>query len=705
MKKAITIISFIILINIVALGTHNRAGEITYKYISGYTFEFTVTTYTYKYSAANRLELPVNWGDGTTSIAPLTRRVDLIGTDYFFNTYKITHTFPGSGVYEILMEDPNRNLGVKNIPNSVNTIFSIKTTMLVGSSIGANNTPVLLNPPIDKAAKGHIFIHNPAAYDPDGDSLSYAITVCTGESGKPIEGYVLPPATDTLLINEITGDLIWNTPKEVGVYNIAILVEEWRKKVRIGRIERDMQIDVYDSKNNPPVNSPIKNLCVKAGDTINIVVFATDADLDLINQTMTGGPFEVSNPAVFKTDTSYRGYIQSTFRWITNCANARQQPYYLVLKSKDLNTDIQLDSLTSFSIKVIHLAPVNLKTRSGIDSIRLDWDIPTCDHPVGYKIYRSLSAYAYIPDSCETGVPEYTGYSLLDVVRNGNTNWYKDDNKGGGLVPGYDYCYRITSIYNDGAESQSSAEACTTLVSGTPPILKVSVESDDEANGEIDLSWAVPTILDTNIHGPYRYEILRKGPLEGNFSSIATVPTKDLRDTTFTDTGINTLVFPYTYSVILNYEQNGQWYNLPGNEFATSQYIDTAAADNELTLSMRKRSPWLNTQYDIYRHAGETGTFNFIGSTSTSVYRDTLLINNIKYTYRSIGIGRRPLNGTYYSTINKSHIASDTPIDTVPPCSPELFVTSECETVEGINYLTWKNPDSCIHDEVVAYKD
>jgi gliding motility-associated-like protein len=704
MKKTISIISFVILVNALAFCTHNRAGEITYQYISGYTFGFTVTTYTYKYSAANRSELPVSWGDGTTSTAPLTKRIDLTGTDYFFNTYKITHTFPGSGVYEILMEDPNRNLGVKNIPNSVNTIFSIKTTMLVGSSIGANNTPVLLNPPIDKAAKGHIFIHNPAAYDPDGDSLSYAITTCTGEAGKPIEGYVLPPATDTLEINEITGDLIWNTPADVGVYNIAILVEEWRRKVRIGRIERDMQIDVYQSENNPPVNSIIKDICVKAGDTINIVVYSTDADNDSIIQTMTGGPFEVTNPAAFKTDTSYRGYIQSTFRWITNCKNARQQPYYLVLKSKDVNTDIQFVDLTSFSIKVLHPAPENLKALPGMDTIRLEWDIPGCVHPAGYKIYRSLDPYDYVPDSCETGVPEYTGFSLLDVVPDGNKNWYKDDNKGNGLVPGYDYCYMVTAIYGDGAESQASSETCTTLVSGTPPILKVSVESDNETNGEIDLAWAVPKDLDTNIHGPYRYEVLRKGPLESVYSTITVIQTIDLKDTTYIDSGINTLIFPYTYSVVLDYEQDGLWYQLSGNEFATSQYIDISSSDNELTLNMKKRSPWLNTQYDIYRQNEEPGTFNLAGSTAQSVFHDTLLVNNRKYTYRSVGHGKRPLYNTNYFTENKSHIASGMPIDTVPPGPPDLFVTSECETMEGVNYLTWKKPDSCLHDEVVAYK-
>jgi gliding motility-associated-like protein len=708
MKKTISILSFIFLVSFVSYGTHNRAGEITYKYLGGYSFEFTVTTYTYQFTNANRAELPVNWGDGSYSILSLVippGHKIIPNTDYFFNTYIGTHTFPGTGVYEILMEDPNRNLGVKNIPNSVNTIFSIKTTMLVGSTIGANNTPVLLNPPIDKAAKGHIFMHNPAAYDSDGDSLSYMITTCTGENGDPIEGYMLPPATDTLMINEISGDLIWNTPAEVGVYNIAIFVDEWRKGVRIGRIERDMQIDVYQSENNPPVNSDINDICVRAGDTVNIVVYSTDADLDSIIQTMNGGPFEVKNPAVFKTDTSRRGYVRSTFRWITDCSNARQQPYYLVLKSMDLNDDIQLVDLTSFSIKVIHPAPENLRTFPGMDSLRLEWDIPTCVRPSGYKIYRSLSPYEYIPDSCETGVPEYTGFKLLEVVKKGNINWYKDDNKGSGLVPGYDYCYRITSIYDDGAESQASAEACTTLVSGTPAILKVSVEADNLETGIIDIAWALPRDLDTSIHGPFRYEVLRKGPFEENFITIAELPTNDLTDTLYTDKGINTLIYPYTYSIVLHYQQNGVWFQLPGNEFATSQYIEITPSDNTLALSMKKRSPWLNTQYDIYRGRSAQDAFVQVGSTPETVFFDTLLINNLEYFYRTTGIGRRPLYNSNYFTENKSHIASGIPIDTVPPCPPaDFFVESKCENNEGFNELSWKKPDTCLKNEVIAYK-
>ena len=91
-------------------------------------------------------------------------------------------------MFEILVEDPNRNEGVDNIPNSVQVVFSIKTILQINPTLGFNNTPVLLNPPVDKAAVNQVFIHNPAAYDIDGDSLSYEMTVCTGENGESRKG-------------------------------------------------------------------------------------------------------------------------------------------------------------------------------------------------------------------------------------------------------------------------------------------------------------------------------------------------------------------------------------------------------------------------------------------------------------------------------------------------------------------------------------
>ena len=179
-----------------------------------------------------------------------------------------------------MVQDPNRNQGVKNIPNSVNVVFSISTILTVNPAMGRDDTPVLLNPPYDKAAYGYVFIHNPAAFDPDGDSLSYKLTVCTREDAKPIQNYTLPPATHSIRVDSISGDLIWDTPADTGIFNVAMEIQEWRNGKKIGIVVRDMQIEVFNTKNKPPVNGPFQNYCVEVGDTVDFIFSATDENND-----------------------------------------------------------------------------------------------------------------------------------------------------------------------------------------------------------------------------------------------------------------------------------------------------------------------------------------------------------------------------------------------------------------------------------------
>ncbi len=102
---------FFLCITFSVFATHERAGEITYKHKSGLTYDVTVTTYTYSPSPADREQLEVLWGDGTSSIIQRTSKQDL-GNDIRRNTYVTTHTFPSTGTYTVSMEDPNRNAGI-----------------------------------------------------------------------------------------------------------------------------------------------------------------------------------------------------------------------------------------------------------------------------------------------------------------------------------------------------------------------------------------------------------------------------------------------------------------------------------------------------------------------------------------------------------------------------------------------------------------
>ena len=278
--------------------THNRAGEITYVQLSDLTYRITITTFTYTLSYADRQQLDCDFGDNSIATASRSNGPNQMGeillNFYKKNIYIIDHTYPGPGIYKIVVQDPNRNAGVKNIPNSVNVIFSISTILTVNPAMGRDATPVLLNPPYDKAGYHYLFIHNPSAFDPDGDSLSYKMSVCTREDAKPIVGYTLPPATRSIRVDSISGDLIWDTPADTGKFNVAMLIEEWRGGKKIGVVERDMQIEVYNTKNHPPENGALKDICVEAGDTIDFLFTATDQDKDFLTLNSTSGVYGIT---------------------------------------------------------------------------------------------------------------------------------------------------------------------------------------------------------------------------------------------------------------------------------------------------------------------------------------------------------------------------------------------------------------------------
>jgi hypothetical protein len=64
------LLSFILftLLSLSAFATHQRAGEITFRYVSGLTYEITIVSYSYAPSPADRNELEILWGDGTSSV-------------------------------------------------------------------------------------------------------------------------------------------------------------------------------------------------------------------------------------------------------------------------------------------------------------------------------------------------------------------------------------------------------------------------------------------------------------------------------------------------------------------------------------------------------------------------------------------------------------------------------------------------------------
>ncbi|MCK5822059.1 MAG: gliding motility-associated C-terminal domain-containing protein [Bacteroidales bacterium] len=679
-----------------ALPTHNRAGEITYEQIGDLSYRITIITYTATGPGpvADREHLEVEFGDGITALVKRIEEVYL--PDYYKrNKYVWEHTFPGPGTYQIVVEDPNRNKGVKNIPNSVQVVFSIKTILIINPEIGYNSTPVLLNPPIDKAAKGYTFIHNPAAFDPDGDSLSYKLAICTGEDGREIKGYTLPPFTDSLLVNELTGDLIWAAPADTGKYNVAMTIEEWRKGVQIGRIQRDMQIEVFLTDNKPPEIEDIGLFCILANEEFSYNINAIDPDNDSIQLEASGGPLSLKpDPATFKQTMSVPGRAEAHFSWQTNCDLVRAQPYLVIIKAKDRNPELQLIDSKNLELYVHSPAPPSLTATPGSASIQLDWDACPCSNNTGYKIYRKVGSRSFDPDECEIGVPEELGYKLIEEIEGAQVFTYSDNNHGNGLQQATEYCYRITAVFADGAESFASNEACSQLVQGSPMIIQVSVLNTDLDKGEIQITWLKPDLTDVeDVAGPFIYRVYRS---EGMFmqEKILVDSLDGLNSTTFIDKNINTQLKQWSYQVELVNADPNDYRSIGVPQVASSVFLDLLPYHASLDLRYNSNVPWENRNYSIFELIG--GSLDSIASTNAGNYRISDLEDGEEYCYKVIA------NGFFeeYSLgpmQNHSQLACGIPIDSLAPCPPILTGQSICDSLA--NHLIWNNVnDSCSSD-------
>ena len=702
MKKIILYIVFIAG-SLQMFATHNRAGEITYKHLSGNTYEITLITYTYTPSAANetRNVLTMQWGDGTTSEIPRIN-IEYLPDDIQKNTYLMNHTFPGAGVYQIVMSDPNRNQGIINIPESVTVVFTIKTTLKIDPDIGANNTPILLNPPVDKAALNQLFIHNPNAYDPDGDSLSYKITECLGDNGQPIPGFTYPEASNSLYVDAVTGDFVWDAPVQVGEYNVAMLIEEWRNGIKIGEIERDMQIEVQETDNHPPEILNLPDYCVTAGETLDFNVTATDPDGDDITLSASGGIFNFDqNPAEFP-ETTGASPLTAQFHWETVCDHIREQPYNVLFRAEDINPEVGLTDYENVMIKVVAPAPENLSATPTSNSVILNWDTYQCSNATGFKIYRKNEPYSYTPSDCETGIPAGSGYVLAGIANGADATSFEDDYNGYGLPQGYNWCYRITAIFADGAESYVSDEVCTELIKAAPIITETSVTNTGKQNGSIHLTWMQPVEFDTGIYpGPYKYVIKStSGQVWENFTDLG--ENNGILDTTFIDTLINTVDNAKSYEIGL-YNQNGSGWELIGsNSHVSSLFIEGIPGDRKMTIKVNDNTPWTNYMYVLYRKNSDnncnenTATYDSITTFTGNQYTDRALSNNEHYWYVVKSIGQYGLDYLPKPLINYSQEICVSPEDTVPPCPVNLTLSTDCDLFQ--NYLNWTLDPECSSD-------
>jgi gliding motility-associated-like protein len=700
------------------------------------------------------------FGDGTRSPVVPKASETPIGFDTSVIIFYFEHTYPGSGSYTASFVEAFRSRGVVNMTLSDAQTFYISTTITTDPGLGLNHLPVLRAPAIDRAASGQVFLHNPAAYDADGDSLVFHRMVsqqsltytntgtlpaiytpdhvpCTGFRFPNSQLYGVPPQTpvqvsykdnngvelaqigDTAIfqMNARTGLIVWNAPLRTGIYNVAFVVEEWRRTpygaAKIGEVIRDMQITVVAAINLRPTLKIPQDTCVVAGTLLRKNVTATDGSSAASPAT----PIQlfaysgILPPATFSQSAQGPPRAVGAFTWTPGCENIAREPYTIVFKAQDtphtppLSSDPPLIDEKVWRVTVIGPAPTNLRAVPGTgQQVLLSWASYPCQTGASgvlatTRIYRRENCYPYTPSACETGIPAGAGYQLLGTVP-ANVAAYADNT----VQRGKTYSYRIYVVFPlpGAGASIVSNEACITLDGRAAQLTNVDVLTTDAATGQIAVKWTQPRpSAGAVFNAPLGYRLSRSTTGAAPFTLVATKTS--LADTTFLDTGLNTAGLQYTYQLVFftaTTTQPGSPETTETAPLASSVRLSLLPQGNgrRNTLTWRYSVPWDNSQQPtiIYRRVGPpTGPYTQVatltpaaGATSaTYIDQGLTLGQNYCYYVQTNGQYPTPVNSAsqliYRNLLNKSQEACA--VLTASPCTPVLTLApTNCDSLAGL---------------------
>jgi hypothetical protein len=748
--------------------THLRGGEITLKRKSenALTYIITITTYTDAIGGIgannnqNKLDdngLKIyNNGVLVAQLEPMRTSRTSLNKETEKNVYQIEYTFRANGTYLIGARIKNRNENVVNMIKSVDTSFYIETLVVINSELGLNGTPLLLNPAVDfTAAIGQKFIHNSNAYDSEGDSLAYRLIVPrqipdNSETPKVVNGYKdpteAPPGGKNELLNgkatfkidSLTGDLTWDAPAAKGQYNIAFEILEYRNGILISVTVRDMQIIVKEGVNKRPLLEIPDEICVQAGEKVNVIIKATDKDGNPTILTSLGPvyknpdgtvgvgstPPQIAAPyATFTTSVAPKVNNSGTFEWQTSCEHIRSKAYEILFKTEDSPSggEPKLTDTKTWRIRIVAPSILGLVGKpKGSGAVELNWIKYNCGLPgAEILIYRKTGCTPFEPNTCFGGIPLNLGYTLIGKTAIENTS-YVDK----GLSNNVLYSYRLVVKFAEatgGGEGIVSKEVCLDVPLQMPIITNTSVEKTSKTAGEVFVKWTRPLgFLPDGVVGPFQYR-LNRAEANGNFSLVKTISTditKANPDTLYTDTNLNTTDKVYRYNIELWYTKAGTLTLLDATLPAATVRLSATPADKSVVLKWEANVPWNNDnqQHKVYRETSP-GVYNIIAEVLVTDPKSYTYTDNGQDTYAADGTNNIVLNtettycykvqtvGAYQNIkaireilLNNSQIICASAKNFTKPCPPVLKVneldcaslkTVNCSTLSYENILSW----------------
>ena len=272
---------------------------------------------------------------------------------------------PSSVGYHLTFARCCRNLQT-NIPdNGGGTPYQGQTYYcFIPDNLYQNSSPVFSGVPSPYMCAGDTTTFDFAAYDPDGDELSYELVhpyagaSLTNSVPTPPDNFTGIPLVafnagytyqrpfgvsngSLSTVNSQTGLTTLLSPSS-GSYIMAIEVTEKRNGVVLSKVRMDLQILVLNCPPNdrPQINAPDgQSFIIEEGETLCFDVNASDPDGDLVVFDVKGPIYDGSNnySGPRATFTADDGKVNATgeFCWTPDCDMDRPEPYVVRITARD----------------------------------------------------------------------------------------------------------------------------------------------------------------------------------------------------------------------------------------------------------------------------------------------------------------------------------------------------------------------------------
>lgn len=353
-----------------AKATHAAGADLQYTWISGKTYQVTVSFYRDCAGVAAPASITLN-AKSTSCSENRDYTLNLVsgtGQEITFPCYSVqtkcsssSSSFTGyqKYTYSNNVTLPQfcsdwifnfyiccRNCAITTLNNPCSDMMYIEATLnnLVAPS---NSSPRFTNVPVAFLCTNQSSVYNHGVIDPNGDSLVYSfVAPKTYNTGNNTVGNVTynsgysasQPLTSSpaVTMNSSNGDIKVNPTVngEVGV--AAILVKEYRNGILIGSVIRDMQfLTKVCNPNLLPSSSGINgsaifDTTVCVGTSISFTINSSDPNAaDTVNMSWNNG----ITGATFSTSVSTRPV--GTFSWTPGLSDARSQPYLFTVTVRD----------------------------------------------------------------------------------------------------------------------------------------------------------------------------------------------------------------------------------------------------------------------------------------------------------------------------------------------------------------------------------